>query len=66
MAWACDKCGAEAVLSGKVRPLAEVWGPNNHPWKPDGKCEVCGEVGYVANHPGIKARHDESSSFSSC
>lgn len=51
--WVCDECAAKQILDGRAKPLAEVWGPNDYPWKPDGKCELCGAKGYVANNPTV-------------
>jgi hypothetical protein len=40
--------------NGTARPLVKIWGPNNYPWKPDSKCEVCGTlVDSVTDNPDI-------------
>ena len=48
----CDLHGAVIVNRGKARPLVEVWGANNIPWKRC-KCEYCKEESNCSPHPGI-------------
>lgn len=36
----CNSCGAKLVSSGKIKPLVEIWGANNVPWKIC-DCENC-------------------------
>ena len=50
----CDKCGAAAVISGKARPLSQVWGANRNYYH-QGKCGGCGQFSDVADYPDIVA-----------
>lgn len=44
----CDTCAAAKVLQGLMRPLNEVWGANNIPWKV-GNCDECGSKENIQN-----------------
>jgi len=46
----CDACGARLVVAGKCRPLVEIWGANQIPWRRI-DCANCGSYENCMNHP---------------
>jgi len=39
----CDRCAAMRVNDGTMKPLSEVYGANDIPWK-RGQCDDCGDL----------------------
>lgn len=53
--WLCDKCGSELVVSGKVKPLSEVYS-GDIPWK-NGECHKCGSQAHLMDYPILDPTH---------
>jgi hypothetical protein len=50
--WICDECAARYVNAGG-RPLNQIWGANQVPFKLDRPCGECGKVTSVVWYPMI-------------
>lgn len=53
----CDACIAKLVNQGRLRPLAQIWGANNIPFK-KGICKNCGNEDNLSSVPDYEIIND--------
>jgi len=50
--WLCDSCGASLVIEKKIKPLNDIFGVNNIPFKVNEQCDKCQNIENLMLYPG--------------